>query len=208
MANGDDWVRRFHAGSVSAAAAGIVDVARGRSAPARMLGRLMRLPPPAAGLAARLCIVRQAEGTAGHEQWIRTFGTARLATRMVRAGERAAERFGPVELRMRCLAAASEVWFIPDGAAIVLGRLSFRLPGLVAPRAYAHAWSSGDRAFDVEVSVRIPLLGALISYRGHFLEAEECKPCCGSWARSACLAPSTPSTSTRSAASSRRGCPD
>jgi hypothetical protein len=133
----------------------------------------MRLPPPAAGLTARLCIVRRAEGTAGHEEWIRTFGAARLATGLVRVGERAAERFGPVELRMRCRMTASDVWFIPDGAAIILGRLRFQLPGLVAPRAYAHAWSSGDRAFDVEVSVRIPLLGVLMSYRGHFMEAEE-----------------------------------
>ncbi len=119
-----------------------------------MLGRLMRLPPPAAGQAARLRIVRQAGGAAAHERWIRTFGAVSLATRLVRA-------------------TASDVWFIPDGAAIVLGPLSFRLPGLVAPRAYAHAWSSGDGAFDVEVSVRVPLLGVLMSYRGHFTEAEE-----------------------------------
>jgi hypothetical protein len=88
MANGDDWVRRFHTGTVSASAAGIVDIAPGRSRPIRTLGRLMRLPQPAAGLTARLCIVRRAEGTAGHEKWIRTFGAARLATGLVRVGER------------------------------------------------------------------------------------------------------------------------
>ncbi len=173
MTDGDDWVRRFHAGPVSATAAGTVDIAPGRSGPVRMLGRLLRLPPPAAGLKARLGIVRQDDGTVVHEQWIRAFGASRLVTRLIRAGERAAERFGPVELRMRCLAAASDVWFTPDGAAVILGRLSVRLPWLVAPQAYAHAWSSGDRAFDVEVSVRIPLLGVLISYRGHFLEADQ-----------------------------------
>jgi len=153
-ANADDWVHRFHAGTVSATATGIADVDPGRSRPIRMLGRLMRLPPPAAGQAARLRIVRQAGGAPAHERWIRTFGAVSLATRLVRA-------------------TASDVWFIPDGAAIVLGPLSFRLPGLVAPRAYAHAWSSGDGAFDVEVSVRVPLLGVLMSYRGHFTEAEE-----------------------------------
>jgi hypothetical protein len=173
MTHVDDWVHRFHTGTASATAAGIADVGPGRPGPARMLGRLMRLPPPAAGLTARLRIVRRAEGAVAHERWIRTFGTVRLATRLVRVGERVGERIGPVELRMRCRATASDVWFIPDGAAIIISRLSFRLPGLVAPRAYAHAWSSGDRAFDVEVSVRIPLLGVLISYRGHFTEAEE-----------------------------------
>jgi Domain of unknown function (DUF4166) len=107
MADGDGWVRRFHTGAVSAAAAGIVDVSPGRSAPARMLGRLMRLPPPAAGLPARLCIVRRCGGAAGREEWIRTFGDVRLATRLARAGDRAAERFGPVELRMRLRATPS-----------------------------------------------------------------------------------------------------
>jgi hypothetical protein len=173
IADGDDWVRAFHVGAVSAAAVGTVDVSPGRSAPIRMLGRLMRLPPPAAGLPARLCIVRRPEGAAGHEKWIRTFGAVRLATRLARAGDRAAERFGPVELRMRCRATRSEIWFIPDGAAIILGRLTFGLPRLVAPQACAHAWSNGDRSFDVEVSVRIPLLGVLMSYRGHFTEAEQ-----------------------------------
>ena len=173
MADADDWVRRFHTGAVSAAAAGIVDVSPGRSAPARVLGRLMRLPPPAAGLPARLCIVRRCGGAAGREEWIRTFGDVRLATRLARAGDRAAERFGPVELRMRLRATPSEVWFIPDGAAVILGRLTFRLPGLVAPQARAHAWSGGGRSFDVEVSVRVPLLGVLMSYRGYFTEAEQ-----------------------------------
>jgi hypothetical protein len=172
MASADDWVHRFHAGTVSATAAGIADVDPRRSRPIRMLGWLMRLPPPAAAQTARLRIVR-AEGGSGHEEWIRTFGAVSLATRLVRAGERIGERAGPVELRMRYRATASDVWFIPDGAAIVLGRLSFRLPGLVAPRAYAHARSSGDDAFDVEVSVRVPLLGVLTSYRGHFTEAEQ-----------------------------------
>ena len=156
MADGEDWVRRFHTGAVSATAAGTVDIAPARSAPARILRRLMRLPPPATGLTARLSIVRPAEGTVAQEQWIRTFGSVRLATGLVRAGERAAERFGPVELRMRCRATPSDVWFLPGGAAIILGPVTVPLPRLVAPQARAHAWSSGDRAFDVEqVEARI-----------------------------------------------------
>jgi len=173
MANVDDWVYRFHTGTASATATGIADVRPGASGPARTLGRLMRLPPPAVGQPAWLRIVRRAEGASAHERWDRTFGAVSLATRLVRTGDRISERAGPVELRMRCRATASEVWFIPDGAGIALGRLSVRLPSLVAPRASAHAWSAGDRAFDVEVSVRLPLLGVLMSYRGHFTEAEE-----------------------------------
>jgi hypothetical protein len=173
MADADDWVHRFHTGTVSATAAGILDVDPARSGPIRVLGRLMRLPPPAAGQAARLRIVRRVEGASTHETWIRTFGAVSLATRQVRTGERIGERIGPVELRMRWCATTSDIWFFPAGAAAVVGRRRFRLPSLVAPQAYAHAWSSGDGAFDVEVSVRVPLLGRLMSYRGHFTEADE-----------------------------------
>ena len=62
MANVDDWVHRFHTGTVSGTVAGIVDVDPGRSWPIRMLRWLMRLPPPAVRQTARLCIVRRAEG--------------------------------------------------------------------------------------------------------------------------------------------------
>jgi hypothetical protein len=171
----DDWVHRFHTGTASATATGILDIEPGKSGPARMLGRFMHLPPAAVGQPARLSIVRSgsADGVATRETWIRTFGSVRLNTRQIRTGERIAERAGPVELRMRCRTTASDVWFIPDGAAVVLGRFGFRLPDLIAPHACAHAWSSGDGAFDVDVVVRMPLLGVLISYRGHFTEAAE-----------------------------------
>jgi Domain of unknown function (DUF4166) len=173
MANIDDWVHRFHTGTASATAAGTLDVDPGKSWPIRVLGRLMRLPPPAAGQAARVRVVRRAEGASIHERWIRTFGAVSLTTRQIRTGERIAERLGPVELGMDYRATASDIWFIPAGAAVVLGRLRVPLPEVVAPRACAHAWASGDRAFDVEVSVRVPLLGVLMSYRGHFTEARE-----------------------------------
>jgi hypothetical protein len=171
----DDWVHRFHLGTASATATGILDVEQGKSGPARLLGRLMGLPPAAVGQRARVRIVRSgpADGAATQETWIRTFGSVSLATRQVRTGERIVERAGPVELRMRCLATASDVWFIQDGAAVVIGRFGFRLPGLFAPQACAHAWSSGDGAFDVDVAVRMPLLGVLVSYRGHFTEVAE-----------------------------------
>jgi hypothetical protein len=173
MANADSWVSRFHLGTASATAAGALDVEPGTSWPARLLGWLLRLPPAAVGQPARLAIVRRADGASTHESWIRTFGAVRLATRVTRTGEQVFERAGPLELRMRCRATASGVWFIPAGAAVVLGRLGMRLPDLVAPQACAHAWPAGESAFGVEVSVRVPLLGALLSYRGSFTEAEQ-----------------------------------
>jgi hypothetical protein len=173
MTAGADWVHRFHTGAASAAAAGIADIGRGQSRPARILGWLLRLPPAAGGQSARLRIVRQTRGPVTYERWIRAFGTVTLATRQVRCGQRVRERVGPVELRMRYRVTESGIWYIPDGAAVILGRFSFPLPGLLAPQARAHAWSSGESAFGAEVSVRVPLLGVLLSYRGHFTEVDE-----------------------------------
>lgn len=173
MTSADTWVIRFHLGTVSATAAGTLDVEPRKSWPARRLACLLRLPPAAVGQSARLRIVRRAEGDATHERWIRTFGPLDLTTRVIRTGERVRERAGPVELRMRCHATTSGVWFLPAGAAMVLGRFSLSLPGLIAPQAYAHAWPSGAGAFGVEVSVRAPLLGVLVAYRGHFTEEEQ-----------------------------------
>jgi hypothetical protein len=118
-------------------------------------------------------VERRIDGATVHERWIRTFGAADLTTRQVRRGHRVDERIGPVQLRMHCHATASDVWFISIGAALVLGGWHLRLPALVAPQAFAHAWSSTADTFGVEVSIRIPLLGTIISYRGHLIEVEE-----------------------------------
>jgi hypothetical protein len=172
MTYANDWVHRFHTGRTSVAAAGIVQVERGKTRLIRALARLLRLPPASTGQAARVRIIRQSDGVSIHETWIRSFGTVDLATHQVRTGDRIIERVGPVELRMRLREAASEVWFLPDGAAfVVLGHISIRLPAPIAPQARAHAWPTGRSAFGVEVSVRVPKLGVLVSYHGRFAEA-------------------------------------
>ena len=173
MASVDDWLHRFNIGTDSATATGTLTVDRGKSTPIRLLGLLMGLPPPAVAEAALVRVERRRDGASVHERWIRTFGTTNLTTRQIRTGNRVDERIGPVQLRIRCHATASNVWFTPLGAALVLGRWHLRLPDLVAPQACAHAWSSTADAFDIEVSIRIPLLGNIISYRGHFVEVEE-----------------------------------
>ena len=173
MASVDDWLHRFNIGTDSVTATGTLTVDRGKSRPTRLLGLLIGLPPPAAAQTALVHVERRHDGASVHERWIRTFGTTNLTTLQIRTGHQVDERIGPVQLRMRCRATASDVWFTPRGAALVLGRWHLRLPDPVAPQACAHAWSSTADAFDVDVSIRIPLLGNIISYRGHFTEVKE-----------------------------------
>lgn len=173
MANSDDWLHRFNTGTESVTAAGTVDIEHGQSWPTRLLATLLGLPPPVVAEPARVHVARRIEGASVHERWIRTFGTVDLVTRQIRVGERIDERIGPIELRICCHATAFDVWFLPAGAALILGRWRLRLPAALTPRAVAHAWSSATGAFDVDVSIRIPLLGIILSYRGHFIEVEE-----------------------------------
>src|SRR5215467_8331877 len=139
MANVDNWLHRFNIGTDSVTAIGTVAVERGKSTPIRLLGLLMRLPPPTVAETALVHVERRIEDASVHERWIRTFGTADLTTRQIRNGHQLDERVGPVQLRMRWHATVSDVWFIPAGAALVLGRWRLRLPDLVAPQAFAHA---------------------------------------------------------------------
>jgi hypothetical protein len=164
------WLFRFHAGTESVTAAGIVDIGRGSAPAARLAGWLMGLPSGGAGQPARVRVERHRAGMVTRERWTRTFGAVTLVTRQTRVGDRVTERAGPVELRMRCRVTANGAWYAPEGAALVLGRLRLPLPGPLALQARARAWPSGDAAFSVAVSVRVPLLGALLSYRGSFTE--------------------------------------
>lgn len=170
----DGWVHRFHSGPGSATARGFLDVDVGASRAVRLLVRILRLPRPGAGQAARVHIARRIEGDATHEEWVRTVGAVTFSTRQIHTGDQVRERLGLLELTMRYQATTSDLWFVPTGAALALGRLRIRLPRFVAPRVCAHAWSSGDEtsapAFDVEVAMRLPLAGVLMSYRGHFTE--------------------------------------
>lgn len=174
MANVDDWVHRFHSGAACAAAVGTLDVDVAESRAVRLVVRILRLPRPGANQPARVHIARRIEGEVTHEEWVRTIGGVTFSTRQVRTQAHVRERLGLLELTMTFRATTSDVWFVPLGAALALGRSRLRLPAFVAPRISAHAWSSGSEtgaaAFDVEVSMRLPLVGVLMSYRGQFTE--------------------------------------
>jgi hypothetical protein len=173
MASSDDWLHRFNTGTDSVTATGTLAVERGQSTPVRLVGRLLGLPGPAVAETVLVRVQRRIDGDVIRERWIRTVGRTDLTTRQIRRGDQVDERIGSLQLSMRCHATVSDVWFLPIGAALVLGRWRLRLPDLLAPQAFARAWSSTPDAFDVAVSIRMPLVGTILSYRGHFTEVEK-----------------------------------
>jgi hypothetical protein len=172
---GQGWLLRFHLGDVTVAGTGLMDVRRGERRAGRWAGALLRLPPTGTAVPTRVRVVRAARRPDGAavERWERAFGRRSVRTWVVRRGDRLTERLGPLELRMRLRADAAELWVRTDGAALGVGALRLPLPGRLAPRAVAHAWSPPGRTgatFHVEVRVTVPGVGTILSYRGRLAE--------------------------------------
>lgn len=166
----DGWVYRFHTDAARAGAIGVADVDPAGTAAARVLRRLLRLPRPGVAVPTRVRVVRGWRGDAVQETWARTFGSARLDSTISRTGERVEERSGPVVLTMRREESDAWIRLASTGAAVAVGRLRLPLPRALAPRATARVDARGEDAFDVDVTVRLVLLGPLIAYRGRFTE--------------------------------------
>lgn len=162
----DESVRRFHA---CGAAEGTFKVRRGASRPARLLARLLRLPPGGETVPLRL-LVEPLEG--GGERWRRTFDGADFVTEQrAHAGLLLAERAGPFETLFRLSAEGGALAYRSESAGLRVWRMKLRLPRRVAPRV--EAWERAERG-GVRVAVRVtsPLVGLLIEYEG-LVRAEE-----------------------------------
>ncbi|HEX7955836.1 MAG TPA: DUF4166 domain-containing protein, partial [Pyrinomonadaceae bacterium] len=158
----DEPVRRLHA---RGRGAGVFAVRRGAGRAARLLARLLRLPP--GGEAVPLLLsVEPLEG--GGERWRRNFAGRDFVTEQrEHAGALLAERVGPFELLFRLSAAGGALAYRQEGAFVRAGRVRVRLPRRLAPRV--EAWErAGARGGGVRVLVRVgaPLVGLVIEYEG------------------------------------------
>ena len=168
---GESWaelhpaVRRAHLESGPIRGTGSFQIGLGRTGWARLLARLLRLPPAAQDLATRLSVTRSLD----EEIWSRTFGEHRVVTRQREAsGGLLAERFGILELRLRLSVVEGGLDYRQVGAALRLGVLGLPLPRWMAPRVTARERPAGadSRSTQVEVQVALPAVGDLISYSG------------------------------------------
>jgi hypothetical protein len=158
-----DPVRAAHAPGATVRARGRLRIGHGRSAAARWLARLLRLPQASEAAETRLVVTRDAGG----EQWRRTFGDRRLDTRQYVAGNGdLAERFGLLEFRFRLAASDGSLIIRQVDAALMCGPVRVRIPFAWAPSIDAREDPAGARRIHVQVRVALPALGPVLTYDG------------------------------------------
>lgn len=140
--------------------AGRVDVKCNQTLAGRLLLRLLGLPRPGEDLEARILLEPSGEG----ERWHRRFGRDSFSSRVTPDRQTP----GRIIETMGGVSAVIALQTIPDGLRWEVTSLSFL--GVPLPRAIAPKTQATERQIDgryrFEVSIRLPLLGPLISYQG------------------------------------------
>lgn len=148
-------------------AEGRADVTRGGSFLAKLV--CIMSGAPASGVNVPLVVTFDARK--GGERWTRNFNGARFQTllRLRKTEEpEVTECFGPLWFRLRMAASEEGVDLVPVGVSF----LGAPLPRFVCPRA-GGAEREKDGRFHFDVSVRFPLIGDIIRYRGWLVPADE-----------------------------------
>jgi hypothetical protein len=167
----DDWfqvaapIRCAHAPLPVLRARGQFRVEHGRHPMARLLARMLRLPPASDAIDTRLIVT-----TLGHgERWERTFGTARVETEQHEGpASDLIERFGLLEFRFHLEAVGGSLRYVQREAAFRWRSARSRIPAWMAPRIDAREdpVEPGGIRVHVQVQVALPLVGRLITYDG------------------------------------------
>jgi hypothetical protein len=125
----------------------------------------MRLPPAGTDVPVQLVVTPHEHG----ERWHRTFGQTPFITEQ-RAGDRGLmiERIGPTEVRYQLEVAGGALYYRHTGTALRLGPIRLPLPRWLAPHITARESAMPDeKSTHINVKVTLPLIGLLVSYRGH-----------------------------------------
>lgn len=157
-------VAALHLDAGCTRAHGVLTVTRGRTASARLLGWLLRMPREGAAVPVVLEISRHG----AEERWWRRFGEDVLVGSRQFAGPDGGlrERYGPLELALELRAVHGALCVTGRSAALRLGPLRWSVPALVAPQVDASVASSGGAAVAVQVRIELRLTGLLLAYQG------------------------------------------
>lgn len=138
-------------------AAGQAVVTRGQTRVAKLICNIMRFPPAGAS---ELHVAFSEHN--GIERWERDFGGKRFASELRQRGNLLEERFGPLRFYFDLVASDA-------GLEMLLRKWSvfhIPLPLSIAPRSRAIEFVE-DGKFSFDVSIAMPLFGALVRYKGY-----------------------------------------
>ncbi|HTV86294.1 MAG TPA: DUF4166 domain-containing protein [Dyella sp.] len=154
-----ETVRRMHGDTPRVFAQGVADVDGSSHPLARLLRRLLGLPPPGMQQAVDVCIERQ--GT--RETWTRRFalGQMRSTLHADAQGKHLLERLGPITLRFALHPDAHGIPWHVDRAWLLGVRVPTAWLGKVMSRSGER---QGRYAFDIDT--QLPWIGRLVAYHG------------------------------------------
>jgi hypothetical protein len=164
---GENWLRLHEsircAHSIGAEMRGSFRISYGERRLAKLLARWSHLPQNAASADTRLKILPEFTG----ERWERRFDGDIFTTRQWQEGGLLVERFREWEMYFKLREENGSLYYDQCAAKLCLGVLRLPIPRVCAPTVYATETPGGQSRVLVSVTVKLPLVGILISYQGH-----------------------------------------
>ena len=150
----------MHEIGAASAAEGLAEITRGRSAIARVIGWIARLPAAGTDIPVTVLFAPR-EGT---ELWRRTFGPSSFQTVLSAPGSPSGhlrERLGPMRFLLHVPADETGLSMVLAGMTV----FGLPMPRMLWPRIAARERAENGR-FTFDVSVSAPVGGLIIRYRG------------------------------------------
>ncbi len=157
-------VRHVHSPAPKSDLEGGVDIEGAETAVGQLIARIVGFPETAKALPARVSIERIGD----EEVWTRRFGAASFSSRVgIDSSGTLYERFGPITMPLDIRPTAR-------GFALAVKGWRFGpipLPRFLMPSTRAGGAMDDQGRYTFDVSIRMPLVGRLVHYRGWLMEA-------------------------------------
>jgi hypothetical protein len=163
-------LQRLHLGLETVHATGMFTVRHGTRPLARLLAALLRLPLRGEDVPVRLVVTPHLHG----ERWQRMFAKRSLVSEQYAGpGGCLVERLGLLDIWFRLVVVDRTLCFRQESVGLSCGALRVSLPRWLSPQITAREWAvPGQARVQVAVSVRVPLVGLLLTYTGSIATEE------------------------------------
>ncbi|MDR6871037.1 hypothetical protein J2Y55_002045 [Bosea sp. BE125] len=144
------------------------EIETGNGVIARLLRKIIGLPPAGRDIPLTFSIERIASPSGPAEIWTRNFGGVRFSSRLsTHAGGELWEAFGPLSFKLGLAV---------DGGGLELPVATMRclglpLPSFLQPKSEAREYADTEGRFHFDVKLTLPVIGLLTHYKGWLLPA-------------------------------------